>query len=125
MPHLHLHNILLSTPALIGLGLYFICIRNWSPEGRHDPFPDWFWAHDSFAWGTTNQAPGTTKEEVTRHIKRKTETRPFLRGLVCFLLSREYCLLNKSCLLEPSWSVISILCYDKTRTEGEELTQYP
>ena len=69
------------------------------------------------------KAPGTTKEEVTRDIKRKTETRPFLWGLVCSHISREYCLLNKSCLLELSWSVISILCYDKTRTEGE-LTQH-
>lgn len=31
-------------------------------------------------------------------------------------------LLNKSCLFELSWSVVSILCY-KTRTEGKKLTQ--
>lgn len=94
------------------------------PRGRHNPSPDWFWAHDSFAWGATNQALGTTKEEVTRERKRKAEPRPFLWRLVCPHASREYCLLNKSCLIELSWSVISILCYDKTRTEGEELTQY-
>ena len=87
------------------------------------PNPNWSWAHTSIAWGTTNQTPGTTKEEVTRDIKRKTETRPFLRGLVCSHIPREYCLLNKTCLLELSWFVISILCYDKTRTEGE-LTQH-
>lgn len=30
--------------------------------------------------------------------------------------------LNKPCLLELSWSVTSILCYDEMRTEGEKLT---
>ena len=37
-------------------------------------------------------------------------------GTVCYLL-------NKPCLLELSLSVISIVCCNKTRTEGEKLTR--
>ena len=69
--HLHLHNILLSTPALIGPGLCFICIRNWSPKGRHNPFPDWFWVHDSFAWGTTNQSPRNHQRGSNKRYKKE------------------------------------------------------
>lgn len=41
--------------------------------GKHASSPDWSEAHALFAWDTTNQAPETTKEEVTKDIKRETE----------------------------------------------------
>ena len=42
----------------------------------------------------------------------------------CSHISRVYCLLNNSCLIKLSSSVISILCYDEARTKEKEQPEH-
>ena len=80
-----------------------------------------------FVEGITNQAPGICSEEGTRDIKEESQngTGPFLQGFVHSHASKSVLLaiypINLACL-SYIWSVISIFCYDETRTEEEEPT---
>lgn len=106
----------------------------WEPSvGKtpNDSFTDW--KHVSFPWlvscttlfwmRNSQTRPRNHQWEETRSMKRKPRqvgTTP--TGVGPFNISRVYGLLHsKSCFcLSYNWSVILILCYNKTRTEGEK-----
>lgn len=119
----------LTQPSLISLGLMLhLYKRNHGPEwrppvGKHAPTPDRSQAHASFARDTTNQAPETTKEEVTKDIKREAEKGwDHSYGGWSALIAWECtaCLINPACLSCPG---LSFQFFAMTRTEGEEMTQ--
>ena len=114
---------------------------------KASPFPDWSQAYVSFAykksWTEVKIAGRKTCSLLClvlgpclicighnwwspRNHQRGNQdgSRPLLSGLICSHGFRVYCLFNKSCLLELSWSVVAILSYKETRTKGEELTQH-
>lgn len=114
---------------------------------KTSPFPDWSQAYVSFAekksqtgvktsgrktcplpWlilGSCLICIGYNQSSPRNHQRGNQDgSRPLQSGRVCFLVSRVYCLFNKSCLLQLSWSVVSILSYKETRTKGEELTTW-
>lgn len=77
------------------------------PVGKHAPSLAWSQAHTSCAWNTTNQAPETTKEEVTKDIKRETEKGwDHSYGGWSALIAWECtaCLINPACLSCPGLS---------------------
>ena len=71
-----------------------------------------------------NYQRGSKKREK---IKREAEMgRDHSYGVwsTCSHISRVYCLLNNSCLIKLSSSVISILCYDEVRTKEKEQPEH-
>ena len=89
----------------------------------HDWATELNWTEALFCMEQNQSGSRDCLGEGTKDIKRETGWRPLLQGLVHFQECIVCCLFNKSCLLELSWSVISILCSDKTRTEEEEMIQ--
>lgn len=121
----------LTPPSLISLGLMLhFYKRNHGPEwrspvGKTCLLPLLVWGSCLVCLVHNQSSPRNHQRGSNKRYKKGNweGLRPLLWGLVRSLCLRMNCLLNKPCLLELSWSVTSILCYDEMRTKGEKLTQ--